>query len=57
MWTLDPRFLLLVSALQLNFYDVIKVIMKSKFKCDAETKSKNRGSEAHINWTCPMWTG
>ena len=20
--------------------------------CDAETGSKNRGSEAHINWTC-----
>ena len=21
-----------------------------------ETRSKNRGSEAHINWTCHMWT-
>ena len=21
------------------------------------TRSKNRGSEAHINWTCHMWTG
>ena len=22
-----------------------------------ENRSKNRGSEAHINWTCHMWTG
>ena len=41
---ITPWFLLLVSASQLNF-------------CDAETRSKNRGSEAHINWTCDMGCG
>ena len=34
-----------------------KVIMTSKFNCDAETRSKKRGFEAHRNWTCHMWTG
>ena len=33
----DPRFLVLVSA---------------SFNCDTETKTKNRGSKVHINWTC-----
>ena len=29
---------------------------KSKFNCDAETRSQNRGFEAHISWACYVWT-